>query len=468
MLPTPPRKSARAPEVFLCLERPEPAQRLGLLPGRHLPVGEPSELLRDLFVGHRIARVASRKLDLPGHDLPRLRSHLDPVGGGGRIALAQLGILSHLDAGDEVEKSRIRDPLLGELREPDLAILECHGNAVGQAVVGGLAGPGAPLLGIGDDLDRGVEGLDPHALDGAGVADLLADPKRGIDGALRVVLGRPVLEVGAGEHVVGAPPSTETRDVELAVRHLREEAHLALEDRRRTRHPLCGEKRRQDAVARGVGEGRSLPHRELAGAGLAHRHVRHGGDALRVDEGGGVEAEQPSRPERRREGAVADVVPSLGADAPGVGQPALDLVGEDRGRDQVAAARARDLRRCQDRGPVVARVGRLLREVGVVEVEVADQDAVHEGRHVGAGAAAVERGRGRLRRDPRRHPLRGTRRLASPGAERTAERVDQPPLGLVDHELRELLEADPDRVVGEPLRERFPHLASRSAAQFGR
>ncbi len=222
--------------------------------------------------------------------------------------------------------------------------------------------------------------------------------------------------------------------VELAVRHLGKEAHLALEDRRRARHALRGEQRRQHTVAGGVGECRSLPHRELSGAGLTHRHVRHAGDALGVDQGRSVEAEQLSRPERRREGAVADVVPALRADAPGVGQPTLDFVRDDGGRNQVAAGRARRLARGEDRGQVVARMRRFLGEVGVVEVEVAEQDAVYEGRHVGTGAAAVERGRGRFGCDPRRHPLRHPRRVGAAGAERAAQGVDQSPLGLVyDH-----------------------------------
>ena len=127
------------------------------------------------------------------------------------------------------------------------------------------------------------------------------------------------------------------------------------------------------------------------------------------------------------------------------------------------------LARGEDRGQVVARMRRLLREIGVVEVEVAEQDAVDEGRHVGAGAAAVERGGGRLGRNPRRHPLGYPWRVGSIGAPsaQPSASISRRFVSVYD-QVRQILEPRRDRVFGKALRKCLRHSASGSAAECGR
>src|SRR5687768_17082069 len=113
------------------------------------------------------------------------------------------------------------------------------------------------------------------------------------------------------------------------------------------------------------------------------------------------------------------MVPTAGANARGVAQAALDLVGQYDGRDDVPPAGTEGFGRGDDGGNVVAWVSRLQREVSVVAVQVPDHAPVREGgqlrqRRLASSpdrrASVDGRARGHLPGDPRN--------IAVPGAER--------------------------------------------------
>ena len=236
---------------------------------------------------------------------------------------------------------------------------------------------------------------------------------------------RRVAAAHGGERLGGEGPAAE---------QLPEEGHLAGEGLRRPGVALLGQERREEGVARRVGGRGALPHRELPRARLPHRRVRRHGQGDRLGGALRVQAEQARRAAGDRQRDVVDVVPAVGAQAGAVAERDADLVGDRDGVDQRGAAQPAPLRQGQQRGDDVAGVQRLQREVGVVEVEVANQQAVDEG--------------GALRRRPPRRPAdrravrqregRGVGRRAPPGVavergNHHAARVDHAPLDLLRH-----------------------------------
>ena len=86
------------------------------------------------------------------------------------------------------------------------------GRAIRQAMVGGLAGLGAPFLGVlADDLDGRAERGDLEVADALRVADLTAQVERRGDGRLAVVFGGHELDRGLRQHPVAVGGSTELR-----------------------------------------------------------------------------------------------------------------------------------------------------------------------------------------------------------------------------------------------------------------
>ena len=76
------------------------------------------------------------------------------VGNSLGIAGCELGVFDDAGTRDQVEQGGVAQPLGRELLGRDLAVDQRDGRAVGQAVVGCLAGPRAPFLGVfADDLD---------------------------------------------------------------------------------------------------------------------------------------------------------------------------------------------------------------------------------------------------------------------------------------------------------------------------
>src|SRR5207302_2343551 len=101
--------------------------------------------------------------------------------------------------------------------------------------------------------------------------------------------------------------------------------------------------------------------------------VAHPGDADGVRQLRLIQAHQLAGRDGGRDRPVGDVIDAVRPQAGGIAEPALHLVGEDRGGDEVTAAGPDRLPDGEHRGEVVARVGRLFRQVRVVEVEVADE-----------------------------------------------------------------------------------------------
>ncbi len=142
-----------------------------------------------------------------------------------------------------------------------------------------------------------------------------------------------------------------------------------------------------------------------------------------------------------RQCAIVHMVPALGPQRGGVAATALHLVRQrDRGHD-VAALRADQLADGEGGGDVVAGVGGFFAEIGVVEVEIADQRPVGERRKVG-GRAVLRAEQPRAVCD--RHVLcDGPRDLAGPAlprAQRATDRIQNSPIHLVNDRTAEGLE----------------------------
>src|SRR5262249_11961109 len=139
--------------------------------------------------------------------------------------------------------------------------------AVGQAVIGSLARLRAPFFRIfADDIYRGVERVNVDRLDMAHVADLRPQLQGRIDGALRMVLRRPELNVRVVDHEV-ATLAAQLGYGKGAGDELHD-AQIAFEDRRRTRHSLGRQQGGKDPISSRVGKSATLPHTQFAGAGL--------------------------------------------------------------------------------------------------------------------------------------------------------------------------------------------------------
>nr|BFF20096.1 hypothetical protein GCM10025730_36170 [Promicromonospora thailandica] len=108
------------------------------------------------------------------------------------------------------------------------------------------------------------------------------------------------------------------------------------------------------------------------------------GLADRLEHGLGVEPEQRADARSRGRAEVRHVVDLVLVQADRADQVHLDLVAGHDAPDQLGAGAARVLRDGQDRRDVVARVGVLGGEEGVVEVELPDGDAVRPGGPLGA------------------------------------------------------------------------------------
>ena len=165
-----------------------------------------------------------------------------------------------------------------------------------------------------------------------------------------------------------------------------------------------------------------------------------------------VEAQRLRRAGGGGVGALGRVVEALRAYGCFVGEPALHLVGDRERGQQLAAGGVRVLGGRQHRREVVARVAGLAgREVGVVEVEVADERPVVEGGSVGCRRAAADQRAERIAAEvlelrPDRGDGRGVER-----AERAAERVEHADLELAARRLGEVVPRACDDEAREPL-----------------
>jgi hypothetical protein len=219
-----------------------------------------------LLVAHPIVHVPARVVHPARQGLPAAQAHRDDVADRVRVERAQLPVPPDFDAADQVQQRGVGEPLRVELPVRDLPVRQRGGDDVGEAVVGGLAALGPPLLRLAaDDVHRRVVALDQHRLDVIDATDLLPKRQGRFDGALGVILDRPAFDAGPGDH---EPVGRDTRRGRVGGErrgdrqrpaHEFLKALLALEDRRRPGHPAAGQQRGEHAVPSGVGEGAALP-----------------------------------------------------------------------------------------------------------------------------------------------------------------------------------------------------------------
>ncbi len=288
---------------------------------------------------------------------------------------------------------------------------------------------------------RRLVGVDAQRLDRCRI-DLGAQIDRGRDRQLAGVAHRIRLDVGL----------LQAARLVLARLGQRERARLAQGLLPDAEHPLegvvrpgqagLGEARREDAVARAVGAGTALPHRQLAGAGLVGRQMRHDRERDRVAHLLGRQAEQLAGGKRAGHGADQRLVVAGVVERHRVGEAALDLVGDRQRQDEVAARAAERLGHGEDARQVVGRVRGVERAPGVVEVEVAHHGAVDERCHVGRGAlAAAPDARAPRISGVRRDHAGDARRRRAERRERHADGIQQPRLGGVDRGLGQVAPA---------------------------
>ena len=257
-----------------------------------------------------------------------------------------------------------------------------------------------------------------------------------------MVLGGPELDVGFVDHeAVGvAEFAAEGVGAEGLAGDELEEAEVAFENGSGTGEAIGGKGRGEDPVASGIREGATLPLAQFAGARLPQRDVAHTGDADRVREFLCVQTHELTGGDGRGNGPIRDVIDAVFAEAGRVAEATLDFIGKYRSRDQVAAAGVHGFAHGQHRCEVVARVRRFLRKVRIVEVEVADEQAVDERGPLGAGPTAAEDRRAGIAAHPQGALLRDAIRLGGHRTDRRRERIDESPLRFVNGFGREFLE----------------------------
>ena len=389
--------------------------------------------------------MAQRKVHLPHILLARRRSDRDPRGHGLRIPVSQLRLLDDADLLHQGMQSRILEPLRSERPDGHRPVQQGDGDAIREAVVGGLPRPWTPLRLIpSDNLDRHAIAADlhlGHSCERPGsfrIQHLLPDEERRLDRGLRMVFHRVVFNVCLEdlERILVSPSPAlagECRQIERP-RHQLHEALLALKDRGWPAHALLGEDGGEHAVPCGIRKGAGLPHGEGSHSRLPQRHVGHAGEIDRLDRLGLRQLQHLGRGQRGRKGTVRHMVPPARPERRSVAQPALDLVGEGDGLNGLLAGSMGRLCNGQDRRDIVRRMRGLLRQVGVVKVQVADQRPVGEGGQIRKGLMPCP---------PQRRAVHALHclcraagdpaRLGGPAAEGTPEAVQDPAFDLMYH-----------------------------------
>ncbi len=272
----------------------------------------------------------------------------------------------------------------------------------------------------------GVQHDRAHLVERAG---LVTQAPGQVDDRLCLVLGRVFLGVRVEDRAARLAPLRELDGVvgAGAVQHPGEEAVLALVDRRRRG---LSAHRPVDSLDRGLaGEGRGerLPAADLALAGLAGRGRGVHGLLDRLVDGLGRQPQQGTEAARGGGTEVGDVVDAVGVQADALHQGHVDLVPGDDPAEQVGAGASGVLGDREQRRDVVAWVGVVGSEVGVVEVEFTDGGAVRpRGPFRGDTGAAAEEGSA-----GGRAPMGGG--LGAGDGDRTALQRGDGDRGVVDH-----------------------------------
>ena len=164
-----------------------------------------------------------------------------------------------------------------------------------------------------------------------------------------------------------------------------------------------------------------------------------------------IEAHEPRRGQAARERSVGHVVPPARAETGRVAEPALNFVRQRDRDNEFASVCLLSLGDRQRGGDVVAGMGRLLRQIGIVIIQVTNLTAVGKRRPIRRSAMCrAEQGRaGRAGPIRSRHGARDLARLGFPGPERAAQRIDDASLDLVHDDRGQVLEAQPDGEIGQ-------------------
>ena len=93
--------------------------------------------------------------------------------------------------------------------------------------------------------------------------------------------------------------------------------------------------------------------------------------------------------EGRRYRAIGDVIDTVFPEARGIAETALDFVGQNGRGNEVGAPSWPCLAHRQYRSQIVARWA-VLAQVGIIEVEIADEQAIHEGGPLNARLPAAK------------------------------------------------------------------------------
>ena len=79
---------------------------------------------------------------------------------------------------------------------------------------------------------------------------------------------------------------------------------------------------------------------------------------------------------------IGDMVPSTRSQRGGVTEATLHFIGECNSQNDLLPGALIGLSNCQYCGNIVRRMGRLLREIGIVKIQISDEGAIGEGREV--------------------------------------------------------------------------------------
>ncbi len=210
------------------------------------------------------------------------------------------------------------------------------------------------------------------------------------------------------------------------------EALVALEDQGRAGDPARRQEGGVGAGGGGVGVGQALPVGEGPGAGDPQRVEGGPADGQGVGGAPRIQPQGPGDARRHGIGALGGVVEPPGPHGGHIGKPTLHLVGHRQRRQQGAPVPARIFGGGQHRPQVVAGVAGLAGgDVAVVEVEVADQSAVVEGRAVGRARAPAHQSAARCASELLHVGADQPNGLAVQRADGTTQRVQHADLQLL-------------------------------------
>ena len=247
----------------------------------------------------------------------------------------------------------------------------------------GIAGPGA------DHVVGVMAGMEDDAVDRLEVGDAIAHAEGEVDDRLALILGRMLLGVGFEDRALGLPGGRKRHGIfgVGSVEHTGDHAVLALVDRRRRALAPHGPVDGLDGELSGMRGRERLPARNLALARLpgAHRGVQRLLNRL-VDRLGGKPEQRP-QPRRGGRAEMRDVVDLVSVKTDALHEVDLDLVGGGDAAHQVFSTAPSLLRDGENRGNVVARMGVVGGEEGIVEVELPDRRPVRPGSPFGGEAA---------------------------------------------------------------------------------